>query len=123
MELLKLSAKAKITTFATKEKQSTQLTKSNGIISTQTTIRTTKYAKFLNGILHVEDKVEDIQLSYKFLHAVDVEHHRVLFHDWASPIWTDLEVMWYAYGWFVVAQLTLLLVCMNATRFDYRIPR
>ncbi|OWZ16810.1 hypothetical protein PHMEG_0009340 [Phytophthora megakarya] len=54
--------------------------------------RTTKYAKHPNGILHFEDKVEDIQLSYQSLHAVDAEHHRALFHDWASPIWTGLEI-------------------------------
>ncbi|OWY92702.1 LOW QUALITY PROTEIN: hypothetical protein PHMEG_00038183, partial [Phytophthora megakarya] len=54
--------------------------------------RTTKYAKHPNIILHFEDKVEHIQLSYQSLHAVDAEHHRALFHDWASPIWTDLEL-------------------------------
>ncbi|OWZ05737.1 hypothetical protein PHMEG_00022112 [Phytophthora megakarya] len=42
---------------------------------------TTKYTKSVNGILHVEDKFEDIQLSYQSLRAVDVEHHRALFHD------------------------------------------
>ncbi|OWY96201.1 hypothetical protein PHMEG_00033592 [Phytophthora megakarya] len=54
--------------------------------------RTTKYAKHPHEIFHFEDKVGDIQLSYQSLHAVDAEHHRALFHDWASPIWTDLEI-------------------------------
>ncbi|OWZ22812.1 hypothetical protein PHMEG_0002432 [Phytophthora megakarya] len=56
---------------------------------TKTKARTTKYAKSINGILDVEDKVEDIQLSYQSLHAVDVEHHRALFHNWASFSYLD----------------------------------
>ncbi|OWY95148.1 hypothetical protein PHMEG_00034925 [Phytophthora megakarya] len=47
-----------------------------------TKVRTTKYAKSLKGILHVEGKS---------LLAVDVEHHKAIFRDWTSPIWTDLE--------------------------------
>ncbi|OWZ01999.1 hypothetical protein PHMEG_00026521, partial [Phytophthora megakarya] len=60
-----------------------------------TKARTTKYAKSLNGILHVEDKVEDIQLLYQSLHVTAVEHHRALFQDWGSSIWTDLELCYH----------------------------
>ncbi|OWY99989.1 hypothetical protein PHMEG_00028917 [Phytophthora megakarya] len=83
-----------------------------------TKARTTKYAMSIDRIFHVDDKVEDIQLSWQSLHAVDVDHHRALSHDWVSPVWVDMEVIWHGYVWFMVAQITLLLVYMNTFRFD-----
>ncbi|OWZ19311.1 hypothetical protein PHMEG_0006460 [Phytophthora megakarya] len=66
--------KSEITTFATKEKRSTQLPKFDDyyVVNDEnlyglkvTKVRTTKYTKSLNGILHVEDKIRLIRNRFK----------------------------------------------------------
>ncbi|KAE9012577.1 hypothetical protein PR002_g14765 [Phytophthora rubi] len=53
--------------------------------------RTSLYAKSLEGGLKKDEVVNNIQLAYQSLHAVDILTRESIEHDWASPIWTIEE--------------------------------
>ncbi|KAE9015272.1 hypothetical protein PR003_g15821 [Phytophthora rubi] len=78
--------------------------------------RTSLYAKSLEGVLKKDEVVNNIQLAYQSLHAVDILTRESIEHDWASPIWTIEEVSVYVcVQWFIAVSL---IVCMRVSAYD-----